>query len=109
MKNLTIPNGYVVLEVRIPRKGAVETKIIRDGATSCSEGDDKRLIDGVINGPIEGMGGKLGQTVDQGRTDDYWQKIKQPIIQNLPSEENDGGSFFGPKSPEKKLDQGYGV
>lgn len=104
----TIPPGYVLLEVRIPRRGPVKAEIIRGGGSTCGENDDKRLIDGVLNGPLSGFGSSLGNTVSQGRTSEYFKQVapKVPELQ-IPDEED--GSIFGPKTQEKELDQGYGV
>ena len=106
-----VPPGYVVLEVRIPRNGPIKAKIVRDGKSQCAEGDEKRLIDGVLNGPLPGMGHQLGKTVGQGRTNDYWEQVKPkvPELQQPQKEEEFGSSVFGPKTPEKELDQGFGV
>lgn len=107
-----IPPGYVVLEVRIPRNGPVKAKIVREGASQCAEGDEKRLIDGVLNGPLPGFGNQLGTTVGQGRTGEYWKQVapKVPDLkQPATPEDEEGRSVFGPKTQEKELDQGYGV
>ena len=103
-----IPPGYVVLEVRIPRRGPIKTKIIREGGSQCAENDDKRLIDGVLNGPLPGFGQELGKTVAQGRTGEYWKQVA-PKVPELQKPEEEEESVFGPKTEEKELDQGYGV
>ena len=106
-----VPPGYVMVEVRIPREGPVKAKIVREGGSTCAEGDDRRLIDGVLNGPLPGFGNALGKTVGQGRTQEYWKQVqpKVPILQAPQEEEEQGQSIFGPKTEEKELDQGYGV
>ena len=103
-----VPQGYVILEVRVPRSGDVKTQLIREGGSRCADGDDKRLIDGVLNGNLPGFGHNLGETVGRGRTKDYWEQVKPkvPIIQSNPQDED---SIFVPGGREKQLDQGYGV
>ena len=107
---VNVPPGYVILEVRIPRKGPAKTKIIREGASQCAEGDDKRLIDGVLNGALPGFGSQLGKTVGQGRTNDYWEQVKPKVPEvTQPTTPDEDKSVFGPKTQDKELDQGYGV
>ena len=108
-KMTSVPPGYVVLEVRIPRRGDVKAKVVRDGLTHCGEGDEKRLIDGVLNGPLSGFGNNLGKTVGQGRTGEYWDQVKPKVPQAPLAETPEDNSIYGPKTEEKQLDEGFGV
>lgn len=102
-----VPSGFVKIEVRIKGNGTFERKIIREGKTTCKEGDEKRLLEDLLNIKVPGFFGTFGQVGEAGRTQEYWEqtKVKVPATPSTPEEEEEAPR----QAPQRRMDQGYGV
>jgi hypothetical protein len=109
-QTMSVPPGCVKVRVRIDKQGNFKREIIREGQTICESGDDKKLLDDLLNLQIPGYFGKFGTVTERGKTAEAYEQSRPKVapIADTPEEEEEFGTT-SPQTPQKKLDQGYGV
>lgn len=102
---MTVPDGFIKIQLKIDKNGNFKRQLIRDGKSVCKSGDDKSLLEDLLNAEIPGFVGKFGEVDDHGKTQEYYEqtRVKTSNPAKLDEEE------FKINKPQRKLDQGYGV
>ena len=78
---MPIPDGYVDIEIRIKQDGSFERKIIREGKSICKSGDEKSILEDLMNIKVDGFEGDFGEVTETKNTKDHWesQRIETPL------------------------------
>ena len=101
---MDIPDGFIKIQLKIDKKGNFKRQLIREGKSVCKLGDDKSLLDDLLNVEIPGFIGKFGEVDDNGKTQEYYEQTR-PKVSPIKHDEEE----FKVNKPQRKLDQGYGV
>jgi len=80
---MAIPEGYVDIEIRIHKDGTFERKIIREGKSVCKKGDEKSIIEDLLNMKVEGFEGDFGSVTKTEYTKDHWEAERVEIPKNV--------------------------
>ena len=70
---MPIPDGYVDIEIRIKPDGSFERKIIREGKSVCKKGDEKSILEDLMNIKVDGFDGDFGEVTETKNTKDHWE------------------------------------
>ena len=110
---INIPDGMVMIEVRIKPDGSLKREIIRGGKSQCEEGAGKKMDD-FLNTPVEGFTGKLADVEDQNYTDEHFEQMQSQKPRSKPAKHrNAPEEDFEPPMPGiqegDKEGHGFGV
>lgn len=101
-----IPDGFVKIRIKINKQGQFEREIVREGKSTCKAGDDKRLLDDLLNTEVQGYIGSFGDVEDAGHTKEFqWPSVNPVPAAAVPEEEEQMGAQ--PQQPQRQRE--YGV
>ena len=105
--------NYVEVEIRMDNNGNFSRKIIRNGQSTCEQGDEKVFLDDLFNIQLPGYTGEFGKVNRDGLTEegecDVNAKLKAVEVNTpywTPEPENEEKKS---KEKDKKMDLGFGV